>query len=169
MKKLALSMKKVLTITASLFILSACAIESTAPSSSQPNKPLLEQPQLSTSLQGMWRVEYIKSRPVIDNSPATLVFSAKNKLSGQASCNNFFASYQISDKANKTPLLTVSQAGTTRKMCAPALMEQESRLLTTLPNITSYQVTNNILTLFDKSQKALFKAVKVKLKNSYEK
>ncbi len=158
MKKLTFSIKRALTVTATLLMLSACSTKNAT--TSPQVSTLLNEAQLSTALQGTWRLEYIKNRPVIDNSPATLVFLATNKLSGQASCNSFFSSYQMSNKVNEAYLLTVSHAGATRKMCAPALMEQENRLLTTLPNIASYQITDNILVLLDENQQVLFKAVK---------
>src|SRR5690606_41534978 len=47
----------------------------------------------SNELFGIWVVEYISERPVIDGSPARIQFGADGAINGNASCNRFFGDY----------------------------------------------------------------------------
>ena len=84
---------------------------------------------------GEWKVEDIGGGGVIDNSPATLMFGADGRLSGNASCNRLIAGYTVTNAE-----LTISPTGTTMMACAPALMDQERKLLDLLGKVTSYTI-----------------------------
>jgi len=75
-------------------------------------------------------VEWIGERPLIDRSHLTVTFSADGRAYGSGGCNHWFAGYQL-----KGSTLSISQPGSTRKACAPALMEQEQRLLQALSEV----------------------------------
>ncbi len=115
-------MRRTFEAIAIAVLLSACAAAGSGP----PASPAVLQA-------GAWRVEDIGGRGVIDNSPATLIFGADGRLSGNASCNRLIARYTLTDGT-----LTISQAGTTRMACAPALMDQERRLVDLLGTVSSY-------------------------------
>lgn len=76
-------------------------------------------------------VEWIGERPLIDRSHLTLQLDAKQqRVHGMAGCNTWFGTYRLAgDK------LHISHIAATRKLCAPALMEQEQRYLAALPQI----------------------------------
>ncbi len=98
-----------------------------------------------SELIGTWMVEYIYDRPVIDHSPASIMFAQGDRLVGNASCNNYFGSYKVSGSN-----LALATAGKTNKLCTVvALMEQESRFLDTLPAVNSYEILEGILFLKD--------------------
>lgn len=100
---------------------------------------------------GEWRVEDIAGAGVIDNSPATLLFSKDFRLSGNASCNRLIASYTVN--GNK---LTISPAGTTMMACPPALMDQERKLIDLLSTVTHYSIDpTGALTLTSASGKQI--------------
>ncbi|MFI8481529.1 META domain-containing protein [Pseudomonas sp. NPDC078700] len=80
-----------------------------------------------------YQVEWIGERPLIDNSHLTITLGADGRAYGNAGCNHWFASYTL-DGDN----IRFEQPGSTRKMCAPALMEQEARFLQSLPSITRW-------------------------------
>ncbi len=85
-------------------------------------------PQLET--EHTYQVEWIGERPLIDRSHLTITFSDDGRAYGNAGCNHWFAGYQLDgDK------LSFSAAGSTRKMCAEALMEQEVRFLDSLGQV----------------------------------
>ncbi len=90
----------------------------------------------ATALQGgEWTIEDIGGQGVIDNSPASLLFEADGRLSGNSSCNRLIASYSVNgDK------LTISPAGTTMMACPPALMDQEQKLVALLGQVESYGI-----------------------------
>ena len=79
-------------------------------------------PQLET--ERSYRVEWIGERPLIDRSHLTITFAADGRAHGNAGCNHWFAGYTLKGQA-----LNFDPAGSTRKLCAPALMEQEQRFL----------------------------------------
>ena len=90
-------------------------------------KPQQEQ---HMQLEQKYIVEWIGERPLIDRSHLSITLQPDDKAGGFAGCNNWFANYQLSDKQ-----LLLEQIATTRKLCAPALMEQEQRYLEALSNV----------------------------------
>jgi heat shock protein HslJ len=120
----------------------------------QSQQTIVLSDNVKRDLIGKWQVEYIAKRPVMDKSPAQIVFLTQGKLTGSASCNNFISTYTI-DKHKK---LSVTPAITTRKMCFKALMEQEQRFINLLTKVSDYRIEFDILYLSDKENNQLFKA-----------
>ncbi len=85
-------------------------------------------PQLET--ERSYRVEWIGERPLIDSSHLTITFAADGRAHGHAGCNHWFAGYSLEGDA-----IGFDTPGSTRKMCAPALMEQEQRFLAALRDV----------------------------------
>ncbi len=85
-------------------------------------------PQLET--EHSYRVEWIGERPLIDRSHLTITFAADGRAHGNAGCNHWFAGYTLKGQA-----LSFDPAGSTRKLCTPALMEQEQRFLAALGEV----------------------------------
>ncbi len=100
---------------------------------------------------GEWQIEDIEGAGVVDNSPATLLFGADGKLSGNASCNRLIASYTVEGSK-----LTISPTGTTMMACPPALMDQERKLVDLLGAVTRYSIDRTgTLTLTSASGKRI--------------
>lgn len=98
-----------------------------------------------------YQVEWIGERPLIDNSHLTITLGSDGRAYGNAGCNHWFAAYKL-DGDN----ISFEQAGSTRKMCAPALMEQEARFLQSLPSITRWDFSpTNQLRLWPEEGKPL--------------
>ncbi|NRB22720.1 META domain-containing protein [Shewanella sp.] len=106
---------------------------------------------LAIELTGTWHIEVIAGDPVIDYSPAQLIFSQEGKLSGNNSCNSFFGEYSQQGSS-----ITLSPTGSTMKACVDALMEQEQRVMTAMPKVTSGQIVKNQLVLQDANGKTQF-------------
>lgn len=85
-------------------------------------------PQLET--EHSYKVEWIGERPLIDRSHLTITLGDDSRAYGNAGCNHWFAGYQLDGDT-----LSFSAAGSTRKMCAEALMEQEARFLDSLSKV----------------------------------
>lgn len=111
-------MQKTVFIGCAIAVLSAC--------SSVPGTQL--QPLQS------YQVEWIGERPLIDRSMLTLTLGDNNQASGLAGCNNWMAEYQLSGDR-----LSLDNIATTRKLCAPALMEQEQRFLAALATVQCWE------------------------------
>lgn len=80
-----------------------------------------------------WQVEDINGGGVVDNSNVTMTFDATGKVTGSTGCNNYFGGYAID--ANT---LAVDALGSTRRGCAPALMDQETKFLAVLQDAVSW-------------------------------
>lgn len=108
-------MKKLVT---TLLALSLAACANTAPEES------------SLQLEHTYQVEWIGEQPLIDRSYLTLTLGADGRAYGTGGCNHWFARYTLAGKK-----LTFSEAGSTRKFCSPALMQQEQLFLQQLSEV----------------------------------
>ncbi|MCR8914660.1 META domain-containing protein [Marinobacter panjinensis] len=87
-------------------------------------------------LQGAeWVIEDIAGAGIIDSSRVTINFMAENRVSGSASCNNFTGGWKLTGEG-----LGFNRMASTRKACSPALMNQESRFLSLLSDITRFDI-----------------------------
>lgn len=77
-----------------------------------------------------YQVEWIGERPLVDNSHLTLTLDADGRAYGSAGCNHWFSPYQLQGQQ-----LSFGQLGSTRKLCPPALMEQEARFFEALGQV----------------------------------
>lgn len=111
----------------------------------------------SETLTGNWHVESIKDKHVIAKSTALLIFNQKNQLSGSASCNNISTSYNLQSHSIK-----IGPIATTRKMCLPALMQQESLLLQALSKVKRFKLHDGELSMYDHQGVLQIKATKTK-------
>ncbi|MDD0842472.1 META domain-containing protein [Pseudomonas sp. Gutcm_11s] len=93
-----------------------------------------DRPQLES--EKTYQVEWIGERPLIDRSHLTITLGEDGRAYGSAGCNHWFASYNREEDK-----LTFAQPGATRKMCAPALMEQEQRFLEALGQVQRWDVS----------------------------
>jgi len=97
-----------------------------------------------------WKLsEYLNEsgdlQPVIPDTVIDARFSA-GKVSGSAGCNNYSASYEISDSR-----ITIGPVMTTRRQCAEpeGIMVQEQEFLQALAAVTQYTLTADRLELRD--------------------
>lgn len=81
-------------------------------------------------------LEWIGERPLMDYSHLTLTLDGKGRAYGNAGCNHWFAPYTLEGNA-----LSFGNVGSTRKLCAPALMEQEKRFLQTLGTVQRWDIS----------------------------
>ncbi|MDE1169020.1 MAG: META domain-containing protein [Pseudomonas sp.] len=81
-------------------------------------------------------LEWIGDRPLIDNSHVTLTLGDDGRAYGNAGCNHWFAPYTLHHHT-----LTFGEVGHTRKLCAPALMEQENRFVAALETVKRWDVS----------------------------
>ena len=126
----------------------ACQNQGTHADATQtvPAAPVAKSPPAgSAELVGIWYVESIGKRPVLDYSPARLQFTDDGAVNGNASCNRFSGTYTYADKQ----LVIPQSLAATKMLCLPALMEQEQRFLAILPNAASAALENDLLTLRD--------------------
>ena len=107
------------------------------------------------TLIGDWQVETIQEKSVIAKTNVNLTFNQAFQVSGAASCNNISSHYTQQNNS-----LTIGPVITTRKMCNPTVMEQESKMLTTLTKVRRFQLNNGQLTLLDQTGSVQIQAVR---------
>ena len=81
-------------------------------------------------------MEWIGERPLIGNSRLTMTLGADGRAYGNAGCNHWFAPYSLRDGT-----ISFGALGRTRKMCAPALMEQEERFLKSMSSVQRWDIS----------------------------
>ena len=79
---------------------------------------------------------------LIADTRISMDFSADGQLTGSASCNNYFTSYQVNDNA-----ITIGPAGSASAACAEpeGIMQQETDFLAILPASATFRIDGNTL------------------------
>jgi heat shock protein HslJ len=85
-----------------------------------------------------YQVQYLDGHAPIKHSHLTLVLGADGRAFGNAGCNHWFANYSRLDDR-----LVFAQPGSTRKLCAPELMEQEQRFLSLLEKVERWDTDDD--------------------------
>jgi heat shock protein HslJ/membrane-bound inhibitor of C-type lysozyme len=85
-----------------------------------------------------WVIEDIGGAGLVDRSRATLRFGDDGKVGGRASCNIFTGSYTLTGES-----LAFGKSAGTMMACAPALMEQERRLLDLLQAVHRFEISDS--------------------------
>ena len=75
----------------------------------------------------------------------TAEFGANGALSGLSGCNNYNATYEVTDDGG----ITISAIATTRKACEDAAMTLETQYLAALEAAATYTITGDSLTIRD--------------------
>lgn len=81
-------------------------------------------------------VEWIGERPLMDYAHLTVTLGADGRAYGNGGCNHWFAPYTLDGQR-----LTFGGVGSTRKACAPALMEQEHRFFEALQTVERWDIS----------------------------
>jgi heat shock protein HslJ len=86
----------------------------------------------------------------------TLNFAALDKsIRGNTGCNTFFGNYTLDLYA-----LSFSDIGATERACSKPVMATENAYMMALGNTGSYELQNNILTLFSKTDRSVLLTAK---------
>ena len=81
-------------------------------------------------------VEWIGERPLMDYAHLTVTLGADGRAYGNGGCNHWFAPYTVDGEK-----LSFGQIGSTRKLCAEALMEQEHRFFQALQGVQRWDIS----------------------------
>jgi heat shock protein HslJ len=91
-----------------------------------------------------WIAESIRGGGVIDNVQSTLVFASDGRVTGSGGCNRLLATAMVAGDT-----LIFEGVGTTRKACAPALMDQEQKFLAALATTRTFRFEGPYLKFYD--------------------
>lgn len=104
---------------------------------------------------GVWLIEDIDGRGVIDRARATISFGPSGRVFGSGGCNNFQGSADL--KGND---VKIGPLAATRKMCPGALMDQETKFFKALEKAARFEFDGIFLRMFDASGKAILRATR---------
>jgi heat shock protein HslJ len=129
-----------------LLALLACGACTTPPPPSGAEPAATAPPAFdaTTLLGSLWLAEDIGGAGVIDNAQSKLQFVSATQVAGSGACNSFTGAATVTATA-----LTLGPLASTRKMCAPAVMDQESRFLRALEAVKSARMDGDLLLLMD--------------------
>lgn len=97
-----------------------------------------------------WTLEMLGTDTALEDTDVTLTFAGDSMFAGSAGCNRYFGQLSLS-----TDSVRFGDAGSTMMMCSSPHMEQEGRYLGALRRVTSYQMIDERLVLFEGSIPAL--------------
>ncbi|MFC7356336.1 META domain-containing protein [Jejudonia soesokkakensis] len=113
----------------------------------------------SVQLSGNYMVTDITGAPdkiSKEGDPLTINFAALDRsIRGNTGCNTYFGTYTIDLYA-----LSFSDIGATERACSEPVMAKESAFMMALGNTGSYELQNNILTLFSKTDRSVLLTAK---------
>ncbi|WP_372986104.1 META domain-containing protein [Marinobacter sp.] len=82
-----------------------------------------------------WVVEDIAGTGIIDSSRVSIRFLSDNRVAGRGSCNRYTGSYRLTGEG-----VGFGAIASTRMACAPALMDQETRFLGILGEVSRMRI-----------------------------
>jgi heat shock protein HslJ len=103
-----------------------------------------------------WLAEDIDGAGVAGNSHSTLHFAAADHVDGDTGCNRFMGPLAAEGQS-----IRIGPLATTRRACAPALMDQERRYLVALARGSGLRLDGALLVLLDESQQPLVRYSRV--------
>lgn len=107
-----------------------------------------------------------EEKSIIPDSKITIQFDEDNKYEGNAGCNHYLGTYDVSNNST----LSVFPLGGTDAVCftPPDIMEQEEGYLEALENVSFFKISQNLLKLcYDNKQKVLNFLDKTNWLNAY--
>jgi len=100
---------------------------------------------LPTLIGSEWRLEDLAGAGTLDRVEATIEFPEAGRVAGLASCNRFFGYFETSGA-----MLTIARLGATKKLCPPALMDQETKYLRALEGAERFVLEGATLAVYSK-------------------
>jgi len=90
-----------------------------------------------------WRLEDLAGTGAPDRVEATIEFPEAGRVTGMASCNRFFGYFETRGAS-----LTIARLGATKKLCPPALMDQETKYLRALEGAERFAIEGATLSVY---------------------
>jgi len=84
-----------------------------------------------------WLADDIGGRGVVDRAQSTLEFAKAGQIGGLAGCNRYFGPVTLDGDT-----ISFDNLGSTRMMCADALMDQEQRFFQALSAAKRFELTH---------------------------
>ncbi len=133
-------------VAAAAIALAGCASESETASESPPSAEKAAEPGPDLAASGLlgaeWRAVAYADGPALKGVYNTMTFEADGSVGGRAACNAWRGGAEVTGDQ-----MSFGNAISTMMACPEAAMISERRFLSQLPNVRSYKIENNVLTL----------------------
>jgi heat shock protein HslJ len=116
----------------------------TPPSSGEP-VPNTSGDQLANTA---WLLEDLGGTGVIDDAQTTLQFDDAQHISGRGGCNQYRATVQRKALTTSEISLTIGAIASTKRLCVPALMDQETRFFRALEQAERAELNGPYLLIY---------------------
>lgn len=148
-------MNQLSRVLAACAAVAAVACSDDVASISEPGEP----PAVADTLTGThWWVEDIDGGGVIDRARTTIGFFEEGRAGGNTGCNRWNGTVTIDGER-----IAFGPAAATRRMCPPALMDQEQRFLDALTRVESVEIPpTGLLHLKDASGETVLRAARLR-------
>ena len=117
----------------------------------------------NVQLSGTYKVSNVNNQAVSENAPTITFVAIDKSVKGNTGCNSFFGKYALDLYA-----LSFSDIASTEMACDQPIMDIENAFLNALRDTGSYEIENNILTLYSKADRSTL-MVAIKQERSTEK
>lgn len=108
------------------------------PTATQPPPPTATTNPAAGLVGPTWVVASIKGSPVASGARQTAIFDSSGKLTGNAGCNTYNATFTTNGYS-----MSIAGITTGMMMCDPAIMEDEQDFLSNLGTVNAFQIVNN--------------------------
>lgn len=115
-----------------------------------------EQGSNKTLNTGIWEIVEIGDINKIDVGTTININMEEQRISGNAGCNNFFGSFNITDNS-----IEFSQLGATRKLCSD--MATENLFFANIEKVKYFKLQNETLHLQSENEVTLIKLKKIEV------
>jgi heat shock protein HslJ len=143
---------RILLLLAGAVALAACAARDPVADAPPPPRPL----RLDDLVGSEWIAEAIADAAVVPGSHSTLRFVSIAQVDGDTACNRFAGPVTVDGG-----MLRIGPLATTRRACAPALMDQERRYLVAIAQGVALRRDDDRLILLDDRQHPLIRFTQV--------
>ncbi len=127
------------TLISASLLTTACFPENNKLNTSSDNVEQTTANSIDKKLLGKtWNVEDIDGKGVTDGSSAQIIFDETGLIAGSTGCNNFNAPVTAKDGN-----LEIGDSALTRKLCDPALNDQEQKFIAVFNDLGSYKFDSN--------------------------
>ncbi|MDX2264229.1 MAG: META domain-containing protein [Hyphomicrobiales bacterium] len=104
-----------------------------------------------------WRAEDIRGGGVIDTAQSTISFEDGNVINGDGACNRYRGAVTV-DGEN----MQFGQIASTKKLCPPALMDQETKFFAALEAARTFVLDGPYLRIRDEKGAELLRLTQIK-------
>lgn len=108
-----------------------------------------------------WLLEDLNGAGVMDYLQTTLRFDATTRIGGQGGCNRYFANARIEGDR-----ISVSGIGATKRLCPPAVMNQETRFFTALDQAQRISLDGPYLLIYSRGLKQPLKFTRLSVEKT---